>query len=73
MSGSLDAPSLGLRDLVWEDLALNVDAILHNGAIVNGLLPYERVRAANVEGTCFFSLWGPYLLSRNKGMHSLSI
>ena len=76
VSGSLGSPSLGLLEQVWDDLALNVDAILHNGAVVNGLLPYERVRAANVEGTRqYINIYihtiqcAADCLARNKGVH----
>jgi thioester reductase-like protein len=47
----LSEPRLGLDDRTWRRLAGTIDAIYHNGAQVNSLLPYERLRAANVDGT----------------------
>lgn len=49
--GDLALPNLGLEHSVWEELSQTVDIIYHNGAHVNSLLPYEKLRAANVEGT----------------------
>jgi thioester reductase-like protein len=47
----LASPRLGLPEERWRQLADEVNAIYHNGAQVNSLLPYEKLRAANVEGT----------------------
>ncbi|WP_194836893.1 non-ribosomal peptide synthetase [Nocardia sp. XZ_19_369] len=49
--GDLAAPRLGLSDTEYDRLAETVDVILHNGARVNHIDPYARLRAANVEGT----------------------
>jgi thioester reductase-like protein len=49
--GDLERPGLGLNDRAWSDLASGVDTILHNGAMVNYLFNYRRMRAANVQGT----------------------
>jgi thioester reductase-like protein len=49
--GDLERPGLGLTHRAWSDLASRVDAILHNGAMVNYLFNYRRMRAANVQGT----------------------
>jgi thioester reductase-like protein len=49
--GDLEQPGLGLGAAQWERLAHHVDAIYHNGALVNYLFDYERMRAANVGGT----------------------
>ncbi|MEV5651202.1 amino acid adenylation domain-containing protein [Nocardia sp. NPDC052254] len=49
--GDLAQPDLGLTPADFDFLAANVDAIYHNGARVNHVDPYERLRAANVEGT----------------------
>jgi thioester reductase-like protein len=49
--GDLERPGFGLSDRVWSDLAARVDTILHNGALVNYLFNYRRMRAANVQGT----------------------
>ncbi len=49
--GDLEAPRLGLNSHDWQRLAEGTRAIYHNGALVNYLLSYDRMRAANVEGT----------------------
>ena len=49
--GDLDAPDLGLPADLWTELADEVDTIYHNGAMVNYLFSYKRMRAANVGGT----------------------
>ncbi|MFT5514583.1 MAG: thioester reductase-like protein [Rhodothermales bacterium] len=49
--GDLARPSLGLDAATWDQLAEEVDTIYHNGAIVNYLLTYAGMRAANVTGT----------------------
>ena len=47
----LARPRLGLADATWDELGGQIDAIYHNGAHVNSLLSYDKLRAANVEGT----------------------
>ncbi|RKR91092.1 amino acid adenylation domain-containing protein/thioester reductase-like protein [Micromonospora pisi] len=47
----LARPRLGIDDRTWRRLAEEIGAIYHNGAQVNSLLPYDRLRAANVAGT----------------------
>jgi thioester reductase-like protein len=49
--GDLSAANLGLSPERWRDLADNVHAIYHNGAVVNYLLDYQAMRDANVGGT----------------------
>ncbi|MFB8004056.1 amino acid adenylation domain-containing protein [Nocardia sp. NPDC056000] len=49
--GDLAAPRLGLDAGQFDLLADRIDVIYHNGAKVNHVDPYERLRAANVEGT----------------------
>jgi thioester reductase-like protein len=49
--GDLSKPSLGLSDAQWDFLAENIHTIYHNGAIVNYLFNYEKMRSANVLGT----------------------
>jgi amino acid adenylation domain-containing protein/thioester reductase-like protein len=49
--GDLADPSFGLTDADYARLADRIDAIYHNGARVNHVEPYARLRAANVEGT----------------------
>jgi thioester reductase-like protein len=49
--GDLEEPGLGLSVDRWTQLASEVDAIYHNGASVNYLFNYGKMRAANVGGT----------------------
>jgi len=49
--GDLAAPSLGLAQDVWDFLAGEMDTVFHNGATVNYLFNYDRMRDANVIGT----------------------
>jgi thioester reductase-like protein/FkbH-like protein len=49
--GALEEPRMGLAEDLYERLAREVDAIIHNGARVNFIMPYGRLRGANVAGT----------------------
>lgn len=49
--GDLEQPRLGVDDATWMRLADGVDTVYHNGALVNYLLTYDHMRAANVQGT----------------------
>ena len=49
--GDLAQPRLGLSGNKWEELCEQVDVIIHNGAQVNGVLPYSVLRGPNVNGT----------------------
>jgi thioester reductase-like protein len=51
MCGDLGQPKLGLAQDAWDFLANEMDAIFHNGATVNYLFNYDRMRDANVMGT----------------------
>jgi thioester reductase-like protein len=51
VAGDLAAPGLGLDQSDWARLAQQIDTIYHNGARVNHIEPYTRLRAANVSGT----------------------
>lgn len=48
--GDILAPSFGLAPVVWKKLATDVSEIYHCAAIVNMVLRYEDLRAANVDG-----------------------
>jgi len=50
-AGALDQPLLGLPPDRWDELAAEVDAVLHAGALVNFLYDYRAHRGANVLGT----------------------
>jgi thioester reductase-like protein len=49
--GDLGQPQLGLTQEAWEFLAHEIDTVFHNGATVNYLFNYDRMRDANVMGT----------------------
>lgn len=49
--GDLDLPDLGLAGEQWDTLANRIGTVFHNGAAVNYLFNYERMRATNVVGT----------------------
>ena len=49
--GDLGQPKLGLTQDVWDFLASEMDTVFHNGATVNYLFNYDRMRDANVLGT----------------------
>lgn len=49
--GDLAQPRFGLSEGGFDDLAESVDAIIHVGAHVNFIYPYEVLRTTNVNGT----------------------
>jgi thioester reductase-like protein len=49
--GDLGQKELGLTPDTWDFLANEIDTVFHNGATVNYLLNYDRMRDANVLGT----------------------
>ncbi|KAJ1919408.1 large subunit of alpha-aminoadipate reductase [Mycoemilia scoparia] len=49
--GDLGKPKLGLDDNTWDKLVQEVDAIVHNGALVHWVYPYKKLRGPNVLGT----------------------
>ncbi|MBB5122956.1 thioester reductase [Streptomyces eurocidicus] len=49
--GDLTQPGLGLPAGHAAELARTLDLVVHNGARVNFLYPYEQLRPANVDGT----------------------
>lgn len=51
VAGDLSAPDLGLGKQRLRELAAEVDAIVHSGALTEWGQPRERYRAINVEGT----------------------
>lgn len=48
--GDLSQPLLGLQHEDFKELAFSIDSILHCGADVNLVKPYEALKAANVLG-----------------------
>ncbi|KAI9884760.1 MAG: large subunit of alpha-aminoadipate reductase [Watsoniomyces obsoletus] len=51
ITGDLAKPQLGLSDPDFTDLANKVDMVIHNGAWVHWVYPYQHLRASNVEST----------------------
>lgn len=49
--GDLEKDRLGLSKSDWNELAQEVDSVIHNGALVHWIYPYSRLRAANVVST----------------------
>ena len=49
--GDLSQPLLGLCEVVFDDLANRVDTILHSGALVDWMLPFEDYVGPNILGT----------------------
>ncbi len=49
--GNLTRHNLGLSSEQWKNLSQKVQAICHNGALVNYVLNYDALRPANVDGT----------------------
>lgn len=51
LPGDVSEPNLGLPPETWDRLAGTVDLIVHAGALVNHVLPYDRLFGPNVAGT----------------------
>ncbi|BBZ50966.1 thioester reductase domain-containing protein [Mycobacterium heidelbergense] len=49
--GDLAEPHLGIGEATFQRLAESVDAVVHNGALVNYVRTYDALRPANVVGT----------------------
>ncbi|MGO9928403.1 MAG: thioester reductase domain-containing protein [Mycobacterium sp.] len=49
--GDLAEPDLGIGKAAFQRIAESVDAIVHNGALVNYVRTYDALRATNVAGT----------------------
>ena len=51
VTGDLQKPKLGLSSKDWDKVAAEADVVVHNGAQVHWVLPYEQLRASNVIST----------------------
>ncbi len=49
--GDLSEPLLGLPEQGFDELAREVDVVIHAGALVNLIYPYSALKPANVDGT----------------------
>ncbi|PPQ87686.1 hypothetical protein CVT25_011453 [Psilocybe cyanescens] len=51
VTGDLGLDNFGLSQETWNKVADEADAVLHNGALVHWVFPYEKLRSPNVLGT----------------------
>ncbi|MCY7423177.1 MAG: AMP-binding protein [Chitinophagaceae bacterium] len=51
LCGNLDQPKIGLDEVTYRKLSQQIDTIYHNGALVNYLFNYYKMRNINVIGT----------------------
>eukprot|EP00529_Nitzschia_sp_RCC80_P008612 CAMPEP_0113494810 /NCGR_PEP_ID=MMETSP0014_2-20120614/29294_1 /TAXON_ID=2857 /ORGANISM="Nitzschia sp." /LENGTH=1147 /DNA_ID=CAMNT_0000388705 /DNA_START=150 /DNA_END=3593 /DNA_ORIENTATION=+ /assembly_acc=CAM_ASM_000159 len=51
VAGDLSKPLLGMQELQFKSLAVEIDSIIHCGAEVNLIKPYQSLKASNVLGT----------------------
>lgn len=49
--GDLTEPLLGLHETAFKALARDIDTIVHSGAWVNFVYPYQHLKASNVDAT----------------------
>ncbi|KAK4542185.1 hypothetical protein LTR36_007032 [Oleoguttula mirabilis] len=49
--GDLEKPKLGMNDADYKKVAEDADLVIHNGARVHWLMPYESLKPANVQST----------------------
>lgn len=68
--GDLAEPHLGIGEAEFQRLAESVDAIVHNGALVNYVRTYDALRPANVGGT--WELLRLAMTSHRKTFHLVS-
>ena len=47
--GDLGKPRLGLEKQTFLDIGMQIDAIVHNGCLVNFMCPYQQLKGPNVE------------------------
>lgn len=51
VAGDLELPLLGLSHNKFAQLTHEIDVIYHNGAYINLIYPYSKLKVANVDGT----------------------
>ncbi|KAI0251949.1 alpha-aminoadipate reductase Lys1p [Lactifluus subvellereus] len=51
LCGDLDMDAFGLSPHLWDRITKEADVVIHNGALVHWVYPYEKLRSANVLGT----------------------
>jgi fatty acid CoA ligase FadD9 len=70
LGGDLTTPRFGLPETTYARLCTEVDAIVHNGAVVNHLLAYRDLYAPNVLGTAEVVRFA--IARRTKAVHYVS-
>jgi HAD superfamily hydrolase (TIGR01490 family) len=70
LCGDLAVPRLGLAEPSWRSLAGRIDAIFHNGALVNFVFPYDALKPTNVDATA--DLLALAATGRTKPLHFIS-
>jgi thioester reductase-like protein len=68
--GDLSRPHFSLTAPAFDQLAESIDTVLHCGALVNFIYPYEALRPTNVEGTRELLRFA--VRSRPKPVHHIS-
>lgn len=68
--GDLAKPHLGIGEEAFHGLAESIDAIVHNGALVNYVRTYDALRAPNVGGT--WELLRLAMTTHRKAFHLVS-
>jgi thioester reductase-like protein len=68
--GDLAEPHLGIGEAGFRQLSESIDAIVHNGALVNYVRTYDALRPANVGGT--WELLRLAMTSHRKAFHLVS-
>lgn len=51
IAGDLGAEKFGCDLATWDKLCTTVDTIIHNGALVHWIYPYQKLKGPNVTGT----------------------
>jgi amino acid adenylation domain-containing protein/thioester reductase-like protein len=75
IAGDLSKPLLGIDDLQFKSLALEIDSIIHCGAEVNLIKPYSSLKESNVLGTqevLRLATTNGYIKTKVKPVHYIS-
>lgn len=70
LPGDISKPKIGLNAEVYERLAKEVDQVVHLAATVNMVLPFEQLKAANLDGTLNIAAFA--LQAKLKSLHYAS-
>jgi amino acid adenylation domain-containing protein/thioester reductase-like protein len=75
IAGDLSKPLLGIDDMQFKSLALEIDSIIHCGAEVNLIKPYSSLKESNVLGTqevLRLATTNGYIKTKVKPVHYIS-